>query len=88
MSMYRSTKVCLDPPRPYTSKENLVKILDSIKHHTNPLIIVGKEAAYSQAEKEARILIDRLGIPFLASPMGKGVIDDNHRLCVNSARST
>src|SRR6202008_4247104 len=31
--------------------------------------------------------IEKTGVPFLASPMGKGVMDDTHRLSVGAARS-
>ena len=44
-------------------------------------------AAYSGAEAEIQYLITRNGLPFLPTPMGKGVITDNHPLCVAAARS-
>jgi 2-hydroxyacyl-CoA lyase 1 len=80
--------VCPEAPRTFTSTENLEKILDTIKFHNNPLIIIGKEAAYSCAEKELLALVEKLKIPFLNTPMAKGVVDDNHKYCVNAARST
>jgi 2-hydroxyacyl-CoA lyase 1 len=52
------------------------------------LFVIGKGAAYSQAEKEVLKLVSRTRVPFLPTPMGKGVIDDDHELCVNAARST
>lgn len=82
------TKVCERPPRPYTSKDNIEKIFNEIKFHKNPLLIIGREAAYSRAEKEVLQLVEKLKIPFLATPMGKGVVDDDHPYCVNAARST
>lgn len=50
--------------------------------------MIGKGAAYSQAEKELSKLVGKLKIPFLSTPMGKGVVDDDSDLCVNAARST
>ena len=50
-------------------------------------MIVGKGAAYARAEREVRDFIDKTRLPFLASPMGKGVVPDDHRLSVASARS-
>jgi 2-hydroxyacyl-CoA lyase 1 len=35
------------------------------------LFIVGKGAAYAQAENELTQLVNRLKIPFLPTPMGK-----------------
>ena len=43
--------------------------------------------AYSRAEDEVRKFIERTKVPFLASPMGKGVMPDNHPLSVGAARS-
>lgn len=53
----------------------------------NPLVIVGKGAAYARAEQQVRALIDRANLPFLATPMGKGVVSDLHANCVASART-
>uniref|UniRef100_A0A672MCS1 2-hydroxyacyl-CoA lyase n=1 Tax=Sinocyclocheilus grahami TaxID=75366 RepID=A0A672MCS1_SINGR len=52
-----------------------------------PLIIIGKGAAYARAEKEVRELVEVTGIPFLPTPMGKGVLPDDHPNCVAAARS-
>ena len=52
-----------------------------------PLVIVGKGMAWSRAEDEVRQFIDRTQVPFLASPMGKGVVPDDHPLSVGAARS-
>ena len=43
--------------------------------------------AWSRAEDEVRAFIERTRLPFLASPMGKGVMDDGHALSVGAARS-
>ena len=50
-------------------------------------MIVGKGMAYSRAEDEVREFIDKTQLPFLASPMGKGVVPDDHPLSVAPARS-
>ena len=51
-----------------------------------PLVIIGKGAAYSRAEDEVRKFIESTRLPFLSSPMGKGVVDDEHALSVMPAR--
>lgn len=76
-----------DIPRPFTSKEKLVEVVKEIRASSRPLVIIGKGCAYAQAEKEINTLINTLKIPFLPTPMGKGVIDDDSEFCVNSARS-
>ncbi|CAG8514879.1 6992_t:CDS:2 [Paraglomus occultum] len=52
-----------------------------------PLVIIGKGAAYARAEHAIREFIDHSNIPFLPTPMGKGVVPDSHPLCVSAARS-
>lgn len=47
----------------------------------------GAGAAYARAEKEIRELVEVTGIPFLPTPMGKGVLPDDHSNCVAAARS-
>lgn len=44
-------------------------------------------AAYAHAEEGIRKLVERCKLPFLPTPMGKGVIPDNHPNCVAAARS-
>ena len=44
-------------------------------------------AAYGRAEKEIRKFVLKNNLPFLPTPMGKGVIPDDHPLCVAAARS-
>ncbi|MGH2587311.1 MAG: thiamine pyrophosphate-dependent enzyme, partial [Dehalococcoidia bacterium] len=50
-------------------------------------VIVGKGMAWSRAEAEVRDFVERTQLPFLATPMGKGMIPDDHPLSVGAARS-
>jgi hypothetical protein len=43
--------------------------------------------AWSRAEDEVRTFIERTQLPFLRSPMGKGVMPDDHPLSVAAART-
>ena len=47
----------------------------------------GKGAAYSRAEDELKKLVELTGIPFLPTPMGKGLLPDTHELSATAARS-
>ncbi len=76
-----------EPPRMQAMPEDVEKALDVLEQAKRPLVIVGKGMAWSRAEDEVRAFIDRTRLPFLASPLGKGVIDDNHPLSVGAARS-
>ena len=44
-------------------------------------------AAYACAETAVRQFIATTQLPFLPTPMGKGVVSDAHKLCVAAARS-
>jgi 2-hydroxyacyl-CoA lyase len=78
---------CPDPPRTQAVPADVEKALDTLRSAERPLVIIGKGMAYSRAENEVRAFIERTKVPFLASPMGKGVMPDNHPLSVGAARS-
>src|SRR5262249_45400930 len=63
------------------------RALDALRSAERPLAIIGKGMAYSRAEDEVRKFVERTQVPFLASPMGKGVMPDTHPLSVGAARS-
>jgi 2-hydroxyacyl-CoA lyase len=50
-------------------------------------VIIGKGAAYSRAEAEVRKFVETTQLPFLASPMGRGIMPDDHPLSVGAART-
>ncbi|CAB4483655.1 hypothetical protein RhiirA5_469299 [Rhizophagus irregularis] len=76
-----------DPPKSLADPNRINKAIELIVNAENPLIIVGKGAAYSRAEKELKEFVEKTNIPFLPTPMGKGVLPDSHPLCVSAARS-
>src|SRR6201996_7773937 len=64
------------------------RALDVLRSAKRPLIILGKGAAYAQADAEIRALVEKSGIPFLPMSMAKGLLPDTHPLCAGAARST
>src|SRR5439155_13885085 len=64
------------------------RALDVLKGAKRPLIILGKGAAYAQADDAIRALIEKAGIPCLPMSMAKGILPDTHPLCAGAARST
>src|SRR5262245_12953968 len=78
---------CPDPPRTQAVAQDVERALDVLRSAQRPLVIIGKGMAHSRAEDEVRAFIERTQIPFLASPMGKGVMPDDHPLSVGAARS-
>eukprot|EP01083_Nonionella_stella_P025195 69393_1 len=78
------------PPPPLTLADPSAvrSAIMQLKSARAPLIIVGKGCAQAQAEIEVRSFVERAKVPFLASPMGKGVVPDDHPLSCAPARST
>ncbi|KAH6638088.1 thiamine pyrophosphate enzyme, N-terminal TPP binding domain-containing protein [Boeremia exigua] len=76
-----------DPPKGAAEEERLAKAVSLIKAAQAPLIVIGKGAAYARAEHSIRAFVDQTRIPFLPSPMGKGVVADSHSQNASSARS-
>jgi 2-hydroxyacyl-CoA lyase 1 len=78
---------CPDPARTQASDTAIEQALAALKSAERPLVVVGKGAAYSRAEDQVREFIERTQLPFLATPMGKGVMPDDHPLSAAPARS-
>lgn len=76
-----------EPPRSLAQPDSIEAALDALESAERPLIIVGKGMAWSRAEDEVRKFVERTQVPFLATPMGKGVVPDDHPLSVGAARS-
>jgi 2-hydroxyacyl-CoA lyase 1 len=76
-----------EPPRMVAPGENVEAALDVLEKAQRPLVIVGKGMAWSRAEGEVRAFIERTQVPFVRSPMGKGVMPDDHPLAVSAART-
>lgn len=51
-----------------------------------PAILVGKGARWSEPSELLRQLTDHWTIPFATSPMGRGLLPDNHPLCFSAVR--
>jgi oxalyl-CoA decarboxylase len=64
------------------------RALDVLKSAKRPLIILGKGAAYAQADDAIRAFVEKSGAPFLPMSMAKGLLPDTHPQCAGAARST
>ncbi|HXJ74380.1 MAG TPA: oxalyl-CoA decarboxylase, partial [Candidatus Dormibacteraeota bacterium] len=78
----------VDPaPRQIPAPESIDRALDLLAKAQRPLIILGKGAAYAQADADIRSFIETTGIPYLPMSMAKGLLPDNHPQCAAAARS-
>jgi oxalyl-CoA decarboxylase len=78
----------VDPaPRQIPADDAVQRAVDLLKSAKKPLIILGKGAAYAQADADIRALIEKTGIPYLPMSMAKGLLPDTHPQCASAARS-
>ncbi|TMW94032.1 hypothetical protein EJD97_010851 [Solanum chilense] len=73
--------------KPIVQHSEIEKAAALLRKAERPLIVFGKGAAFSRAENALKNLVERTGIPFLPTPMGKGLLPDNHELAATAARS-
>jgi oxalyl-CoA decarboxylase len=81
-------KVIDAAPAQIPAPDAVNRALDVLKNAKRPLIILGKGAAYAQADDAIRALVEKSGIPFLPMSMAKGILPDTHPQCAGAARST
>ena len=78
----------VDPaPRHFPAPESVDRAIDLLANAQRPLVVLGKGAAYSQADKEIRAFIEATGLPFLPMSMAKGLLPDDHPQSAAKARS-
>jgi oxalyl-CoA decarboxylase len=85
----RSTLIkVVDPaPKQIPAPEAVKRAVDLLRNAKKPLIILGKGAAYAQADADLKALVEKTGIPYLPMSMAKGLLPDTHEQCASAARS-
>jgi oxalyl-CoA decarboxylase len=81
-------KVIDAAPAQIPAPEAVKRALEVLKSAKRPLIILGKGAAYAQADNAIKTLVEKTGAPFLPMSMAKGLLPDTHAQCAGAARST
>lgn len=85
----RSLVKVIDPaPAQIPAPAAVKRALEVLRGAKRPLVILGKGAAYAQADDAIRSLVEKSGIPFLPMSMAKGLLPDTHPQCAGAARST
>jgi oxalyl-CoA decarboxylase len=78
----------VDPaPAQIPAPASITRALDLLASAQRPLIILGKGAAYAQADKDIRSFVEATGIPYLPMSMAKGLLPDDHPQSAAAARS-
>jgi len=81
-------KVVDGAPAQIPGANAIARALDLLKSAKRPLIILGKGAAYAQADADIRALVETSGIPYIPMSMAKGLLPDTHPQSAGAARST
>jgi oxalyl-CoA decarboxylase len=74
-------------PRQLPPPEAVQRALEVLATAERPLIIIGRGAAYAQADADIRAFIEETGIPFQPMSMAKGLLPDDHPQSTAAARS-
>src|SRR6202158_4697000 len=81
-------KVIDAAPAQLPAPDAVKRALDVLKSAKRPLIILGKGAAYAQADDAIKSFVEKSGAPFLPMSMAKGLLPDLHPQCAGGAGST
>lgn len=71
--------------RPAGDEKAILRAAQMIEEARRPLLLVGAAANRQLACQRLREFVETLRIPFFSTQMGKGVIDENHPLCLGCA---
>ncbi|KQR78849.1 oxalyl-CoA decarboxylase [Burkholderia sp. Leaf177] len=80
-------KVVDAAPSQIPAPDSVKRAIDVLKGAKRPLILLGKGAAYAQADAEIRAFVEKSGIPYLPMSMAKGLLPDTHEQSASAARS-
>jgi acetolactate synthase-1/2/3 large subunit len=70
------------PKADKTTIGDAVKMIEKAKR---PLLLIGAGANRNRIGDALTNFVNETGIPFFSTQMGKGVIDENHKLCLSTA---
>jgi len=75
--------------RPLAEHKSICSAVEKLKAARSPILVIGAGANRKMTAKVLRQLIDKTGIPFVTTQMGKGVVDERHpRFLGNAALSS
>ncbi|MEM6109295.1 oxalyl-CoA decarboxylase [Mycobacterium sp. 050272] len=78
----------VDPaPRQLPDLESVDAAVELLAGAQRPLIVLGKGAAYAQADEQIKEFVETTGIPYLPMSMAKGLLPDDHAQSAATSRS-
>ena len=82
---YTSTINDSNPRRPIAEQKAITRAVELIQSAKQPLLCIGAGGNRKLVAKMALEFIEKTGIHFFTTQMGKGVIDERHPLCLGTA---
>lgn len=70
---------------PHANKDVILDAVRMIEKAKRPLLLIGAGANRNRIGNALTNFVNETGIPFFSTQMGKGVIDENHKLCLSTA---
>lgn len=70
---------------PRSSKNSISQAVESIESASHPLLLIGAGANRKHTCRALPAFIEKTGIPFFSTQMGKGVVDERHPLFLGNA---
>jgi oxalyl-CoA decarboxylase len=74
-------------PRQLPETDAVDSAIDLLANAKRPLIVLGKGAAYAQADEQITEFVESTGVPYLPMSMAKGLLPDDHPQSAATARS-
>lgn len=71
--------------RPIADEKAILRAVEAIRESQRPILMVGAGANRKTSSKMLRQFVERFGIPFFTTQMGKGVLDETHPLWLGNA---
>jgi thiamine pyrophosphate-dependent acetolactate synthase large subunit-like protein len=84
----RWTQPPAERSRPLADPAEVEAALSLLEAARRPVLVSGSGVIWSEAADELGAFVDRAGIPFYATPQGRGVIPEDHALSFLGARGT
>lgn len=71
--------------RPVVEEKAVQTAIEFLKKAERPLLLIGAAANRKLTAKMLRLFVEKQGIPFISTQMGKGVVNESHPLCIGNA---
>jgi len=71
--------------RPTAEKKSVFRALEKIHAAKSPILVIGAGGNRNLTSKMLSVFIEKTGIPFITTQLGKGVVDERHPLFMGCA---